>query len=130
MKALDFPFRIQSGSWAMTDDYPTILKNQIIDSAMTNGRERVMRARYGMDAQGFLFIGTDDLRHNDAESLCKERLISMCPRAVIDQVSLYTDGLASSTVRIDIQFRPNQFADPETLQVNIIQTTGDNASVV
>ena len=122
MKVLDFPFRIQGGSWVMTSDYGTVVCNQIIDSAMTNGRERVMRARYGMDAQGFLFIGTDDLRHADAESLCKERLIQMCPRAVIESVDLYTDGLSSSTVRIDIQFRPNEFASPETLELNIVQT--------
>jgi phage baseplate assembly protein W len=127
MQALDFPFRIQSGSWATTDSYYKIVRNQIIDSAMTNGRERVMRARYGMDAQSFLFIGTDDLRHNDAESLAKERLINMCPRAVIEKVTLYPDSMASSTVRIDILFRPNDYSDPETIELNIVQTGASDA---
>lgn len=122
MKALDFPFRIENGSWAMTDNYYKVVRNQIIDSAMTNGRERVMRARYGMDAQSFLFVGTDDLRKTDAESLAKERLINMCPRAVIERVTLYPEAAGSSVVRIDIHFRPNEYADAETLELNIIQT--------
>ena len=126
MQALSFPFRIQSGSWATTTNYYQIVRDQIIDSAMTNGRERVMRARYGMDAQGFLFVGTDDLRRSDAEALAKQRLTNMCPRAIIDNVSLYTDGESSPIVRIDITFRPNEFADPETLELNIVQTGDTN----
>ena len=121
MKAIDFPFRIQSGSWATTDNYYRIVRNQIIDSAMTNSRERVMRARYGMDAQSFLFIGTDDLRRFDAEAMAKQRIIDMCPRAIIDDVKLYTDAMTSSMVRIDVWFRPNEYAEPETIELNIVQ---------
>jgi phage baseplate assembly protein W len=121
MQALDFPFRIQSGSWAMADTNSRICRNQIIDSAMTNSRERVMRPDYGMDAQSFLFVGTDALRRHDVETHAQQLLAQMCPRSVIEKVTIFTEGLNSPLVRLDIIFRPTEFAEPEKLELNIVQ---------
>ena len=95
-----------------------VVRQQIIDSVMTNYRERIMRPKYGSDIQNFLFDPADELRRSDFTSLIRQRLTYMCPRATIRKVSIGENPLGDdSVVYVDIEYQVNSFTDPETLTV-------------
>ena len=123
VQSIDFPFRFQGGSLQLTSNYQRVVRAQLIDSVMTNYRERVMRPDYGADIQSFLFEGVPELRTIDTANLIKQRLIAMVPRATIDSVSVEQDPANRSTVDISVAYRANSYDDPETLQFSITKDT-------
>ena len=119
MIAVDFPFRIQSGSVATTTSYPRVVRAQLVDTLMTNFRERVMRPEYGSDIQSLLFNPSDELRRDDTAGVIQERLAYAVPRALIDAVLISPREQEPFVVDITVAYRVNDFSDPETLVVPI-----------
>lgn len=126
MKALDFPFRFVGGKIATTDNYTRIVRNQIIDSVMTNYQERIMRPDYGADIQSMVFEQSDDLRRKDANVVIMERLSIMVPRAVIESVDIETAPGASNLVYVKIKYRPTSYAGVEDLTIPVPATVSES----
>lgn len=118
-KALDFPFRIENGSFATTTDYRRIVWAQLIDAVTTNFRERLMNPNWGADIQSLLFDPTDELRRSDASGVIAARLMQMVPKATILDVSIVPDKFEPSLVHIEIAYKPSDYDDPETLSVPV-----------
>lgn len=119
MRAIDFPFRISGGKLATTESYPRLVRNQIIDSVMTNYQERIMRPEYGSDIQALVFEQADDLRRKDANEIIKERLIQMVPRAIIEDVSLEQDFGSANVVYVKVTFRVNSYSEAEDVTIPV-----------
>lgn len=119
MRAIDFPFQFRNGQLKTTTSYPEIVRNQIIDSVMTNYRERVMRPNYGADILSLLFDPADELRNSDVSVLIQERLSYMCPRAIIDKVTISTHVIQTGVVLITVSYRLNSYDDTEDLTIPI-----------
>lgn len=117
--AIDFPFRFEGGSMAMTSDYVKVVRNQLIDTLMTNFRERIMRPDYGSDIQSLVFGPSDELRRDDTASIIQERLAYAVPRAIIDKVEVRPDPQTPFVVYIQVAYRVNSFSEPETLTVPV-----------
>ena len=117
--AIDFPFRFEDGSMVITSDYSRIVRAQLIDTLMTNFRERIMRPDYGSDIQSLLFDPSDELRRDDTASIIRERLTYAVPRAVIEDVSVAPDELQPYLVYVTVVYRVNAFSEPETLTVPV-----------
>lgn len=117
--ALDFPFRFDSGSLALTSDYSRVVRAQVIDTLMTNFRERIMRPDYGSDIQSLLFDPSDELRRDDTASIIKERLAYAVPRAIIEEVGIAPDAQQPYLVYVTVVYRVNSFSEPETLTVPV-----------
>lgn len=117
--AIDFPFRFEGGSLATTGNYQKLVRNQLIDTLMTNLRERIMRPDYGADIQSLLFAPSDELRWNDTSAIIQERLSFAVPRALIDSVTVTPDSQNREMVYIEVAFRVNEFSEPERLTVPV-----------
>jgi hypothetical protein len=119
MKALDFPIRFSNGGLKLTSNYDLIVRAQLIDTLMTNYRERIMRSSYGTDIQSFLFDTEDELRINDIANIIKERLIQLVPRAIIVDVRIVTDEAPLGVVYIDVDYKTDVDLENQTLRVPI-----------
>jgi phage baseplate assembly protein W len=125
MKALSFPFRVGTdGAIATTNDYNQIVRGQLIDALMTNFGERVMRPRYGSDAQAALFDPTDELQRQDAAGLIKAAVARLVPRVLVENVTLQIgetigQGVDPGTIVFDIRYRPTPYADSTNLAVPV-----------
>ena len=119
MKALKFPLRIVGGKMASTSDYNEIVRNQLIDSVMTNFGERVMRPEYGADVQSLLFDPADELRTSDMAVILKERLTFMVPRATIEEITVNSDIGVPNVVNVDIRYRVNSYDNEQVLTVPV-----------
>lgn len=115
MEALEFPFVIRGGKWQTTRDINRIVRGQVIDVAMTNFRERAMRPIYGSDAQSFVFRPQDALVKEDAVRIMKQRLVALCPRAVIDRVNMEPSPTDPAAVIFTVTFRASLHEDPVVL---------------
>lgn len=119
MKALNFPLQIKSGAIDSTENYYLIVRNQLIDSVMTNFGERVMRPEYGADVQALVFDPSDQLRVSDMASLLKERLTYMVPRAIIESVTVEPEIGRRNYVNVDIRYRVTSYDEAQTLTVPV-----------
>jgi uncharacterized protein len=117
--ALDFPFRFENGKLAATSNYSRIVRNQLIDTLMTNFRERVMRPDYGSDIQSLLFNQSDELQRGDTASIIQERLSYAVPRALIDSVEIRPDPQSKFVVYITVSYRVNEFSEPEAVTIPV-----------
>lgn len=120
MQALTFPFRFVGGKVTLARSYDQIVRDQLVDSIMTNYRERVMRPEYGADVQALLFDPTDELRKNDSMQVLKQRLTYMVPRATILSVEILDNPVGdSSTVYILVRYQVNSYDDPVDLTIPV-----------
>jgi uncharacterized protein len=118
MRSIDFPFRFGPSGLALTENYSRIVRAQLVDTLMTNYRERIMRPDYGADIQSLLFNPADELRRDDSASIIQERLTYAVPRAIIDLVEI--EGTREpSVVVVKVVYRVNSYTDPETLTVPV-----------
>jgi phage baseplate assembly protein W len=61
MKAIKIPFQFNGGKTVSTTSPSTIAEQKIVNVLVTNEFERVMRHKYGVGIQQFLFEPMDDL---------------------------------------------------------------------
>lgn len=123
MKAIDFFFRLGPGGLSLTSNYARIVRAQLVDTLMTNYRERVMRPDYGSDIQSLLFDPSDELRRDDTAEVLRERLTYAVPRAIIDRVEINSSPTEEGVVFVSVSYRVNSYSDPETLTVPITRGT-------
>ena len=126
MRALAFPFNISGGAVAYTTDYHEIVRNQLIDSVMTNYQERIMRPEYGADMQSLLFDPSDTLRNSDVSTILTERLTYMVPRATIENVNIVPEPTRKNVVNVNIRYRVNSYDEPEQLSIPVPTQPSDS----
>lgn len=125
IKSFSFPLRIVGGQMVLNRGIDSVVRQQLIDSVMTNYRERIMRPRYGSDIQNFVFDPADELRRSDFASIVQQRLVYMVPRATILSVTIGENPLGDDpVVYVDIRYQVNAYDEPETLSIPI---PGDTA---
>ena len=115
--AIDFPFRVKSGSLATTNDYQRIVRAQVIDAVTTNYRERVMRPEYGADIQSLLFDPADELRRSDASSVISARIMQMVPKVTVVGVSIEPDKNDRNVVYINIGYKASDYDEVSVLSI-------------
>ena len=116
-KAIDFPFRIEQGQFAVTSDYRRIVRAQVIDYVTTNYRERLMSPTWGSDIQSLLFSPSDQLRRSDAENTIAERVNSNIPNATVVSVDIVPDENDPALVVISIGYRASDYDETEVLSI-------------
>lgn len=119
MIAIDIPFRFNSSTVASTTSYRTIVRNQIVDTLMTNFRERIMRPGYGSDILSMVMASQDRLQRSDAAALIRERLVAQVPRADIRSVSLIPHDREPSRMTVVVSYSVGADETLEKLEVPV-----------
>ena len=112
-----------------TDDYPTIVQQQVVDAVITNWRERVMQPTYGCDVANILFDPSNAVMRSDVASQIFQKLTILCPRAKVAGVTLTLDDNATNLIKINVTFS-SQFIDHSlAITVPVTQATSSDSVV-
>jgi phage baseplate assembly protein W len=115
--SLSIPFRLAGRKTFVTSrNYEEVVRGQVIDALMTNQGERVMRPRYGCDAQAAVFDPRDELVRQDAGGMIMTRLEQFVPRCIVMAVSIDLPP-DSSVVNVNIVYRASPTSSDLTLEI-------------
>lgn len=128
MKAFDVPLSIKNGTIAYTDNYDSIVKNQVIDALTTNQGERVMHPDWGCDIQSVLFDPSDMLERQDTAAYVRDRLVQFVPRSFIKSVLVDVSPSERNVVFIDIKYKASSYSPESSVTVGLDMSTKSTGS--
>lgn len=120
LNVLSLPFRIDiDGRVATTTQYPTVVRDQLVDVLMTNRLERTMRPQYGCDLARALFDPSDELVRSDAARQVMQRIQQWTPRATMESVKFSTDMLAPGSVFVNVSYKAGAFDQARAIKLPV-----------
>jgi len=124
MKAIKIPFQFSGGKTSTTTLPSAIAEQKIVNVLVTNQFERVMRHRYGVGIQQFLFEPMDDLYMVDFKTDAMADIKSNVSRVEIMDIkisptnSIAAYGNTDTTLGITIVYRL-PLGSPQLVKFNI-----------
>jgi len=124
MKAIKIPFQFNGGKTVSTTSPSTIAEQKIVNVLVTNEFERVMRHKYGVGIQQFLFEPMDDLFMVDFTTDAIADIKSNVSRVEVMDIKISpTDSVAAygntdTTLGITVVYRL-PLGSPQLVKFNI-----------